>query len=101
MAKYQVQRNLAGKHRVTTEASDPVVDVLSKAGARVSPGWIQVKGVIRTNGRHIKMRTEKSCIVLTVLSKLGKQELHVFNLASEKVKEVLLTLVEYTLRIEG
>ncbi len=101
MAKYKVAKNLTGRHRETTEASDPIAVALSKVGARVSAGRISVKGIIRTNGCHIKMRTEPSRVVLTVLSKLGKQELHVFNLPAEKVEEKLRTLEGYSLRTEG
>ena len=102
MAKRKMARNLTSKHQNTTEASDPVIDVLSRAGARVSAGVTSRSGIIRQHGLRIKMWEEKSCVRLTVLSKLGKQELHVFGLKPDLVRANLSKLSEkYSLKVEG
>lgn len=96
MAKRKIVCSLTSKHKELTEASVPVVDALSRQGARVSAGEIKVKGVIRTAEKHVKMRQEPGCVVLIVLSKLGRQTLHAYNIDPDLAGKVISGLRGYT-----
>lgn len=90
--------NLAGRHGTATEAATPVVNAITKAGGRCSLGFITASGKpIRYAGKRIKAVEDGNSVLLTVLTKLGKQEIRVYSLELSKVREVIGTLKGYDL----
>lgn len=89
---------LVGRHDTVIEAAIPIVNALGKAGGRCSAGFITASGKpIRYAKNRVKALVDGSSVVLTVLTKLGKQEIRVYNLELGKVKEVIANLRDYDL----
>ena len=87
---------LVGRHSTVTEAATPIVNALTKLGGRCSAGYITASGKpIRYGGKRVKAVNDGSSILLTVLTKLGKQEIRVYSLALDAVLKALNSLKGY------
>lgn len=79
-------RGRAGAHTSVTDAARPVVALLEKYG-RVSRGVIQAG--IGAKARTIKIMEIGGGLRVTVVSKVSRQQLHVYGLTAAKVAELL------------
>jgi hypothetical protein len=87
---------LVGRHGTVTEAATPIVNALIKIGARCSAGFITASGKpIRYAGKRVKAVEDGSSVLLTVLTKRGKQEIRVYNISLETVLETVRGLRSY------
>lgn len=87
---------LVGRHGTVTEAATPIVNALTKAGGRCSPGYITASGKpIRYAGKRVKALADGSSVLVTVLTKLGKQEIRVYDLTLDAVFDTLSSLKGY------
>lgn len=88
---------LVGRHDQPTEAVIPVVNTIVKAGGKYSLGFISAGGQIRYAGKRIKIVTDANSILLTVVSKLGKQEVHIYGMDELSVRRTLSGLSGYSI----
>lgn len=87
---------LIGRHDSVTEAAIPIINTVTKAGGTCSPGYITASGKpIRYAGKRVKAVNDGSSILLTVLTKLGKQEIRVYGLNLDTVLKTLSGLKGY------
>ncbi|TXH01777.1 MAG: hypothetical protein E6P95_01195 [Candidatus Moraniibacteriota bacterium] len=87
---------LVGRHGTVTEAATPIVNAITKAGGRCSAGFITAsRKPIRYAGRRVKAVEDGNSILLTILTKLGKQEIRVYGLKLDVVQTVLAGLKGY------
>lgn len=89
---------LIGRHGTVTEAATPIVNAIIKAGGRCSPGFIIASGKpIRYAGKRVKAAEDGSSVLLTILTKLGKQEVRVYGLKIDAVQKILTGLKGYSI----
>lgn len=91
---------LAGRHGTVTEAATPIVNAIATAGGRCSAGYITASGKpIRFAGKRAKAVEDGSSVLVTVLTKLGKQEIRVYGLKLAQVQEIIRDLKGYDLTV--
>ncbi len=88
---------LVGKHDKATEAVIAVANAIVKAGGQYSLGFISAGGQIRYSGKRIKILVDGASVLLTVVSKLGKQEVHVYKMNESSVRQTLSGLTGYSI----
>lgn len=91
---------LIGRHDQPTEIVIPIANAVVRAGGRYSLGFITAGGQIRYAGNRVKAIQDGATILLTVVSKLGKQELRVYDLKLEKIKDIVRSLKGYAINAE-
>ena len=88
---------LVGPHDHSIEAVISVVNTIVKAGGKYSLGFITAGGQIRYAGKRIKINQDGVSILLTVMSKLGKQEVRIYNMDEQLVRKTLSGLSGYSI----
>lgn len=91
MARRKKCTSFAGSHQQLTEPAQVVANAIDKAGGRVAPGKKMQNGRIRRQDVLVRVCAQESCIFLTVVSKVGKQQLSVFNLQPTDLNRALRT----------
>lgn len=76
----------AGTHSTVIDAARPLVAVLEAHG-RVSRGMITAR--VGSGGHTIKVLPQKGALRVTVTARGAKQELHVYGIPLEKMRELL------------
>jgi hypothetical protein len=88
---------LVGRHDQATDVVIPIANAIVRTGGRYSLGFITAGGQIRYAGNRVKAVQDEATILLTVVSKLGKQEVRVYDLRMKVVREAISALKGYSL----